>query len=80
MSQDFRSLLRDYLDGKIPQYAVRHWISFNLDEPPADIVPLIHDAALAMWETDNHGGEADFRAAVAGLMARELAAAPGGDA
>ena len=80
MSQDFRSLLRDYLDGKVTQYAVRHWISFNLDEPDADIIPLIHDAALAMWETDNYGGEAGFRAAVAGLLDRELAAAPGGGA
>ena len=79
MSKDFRSLLQDYLDGKVAQYAVRHWVSFNLDEPPAAIVPLIHDVALAMWETDNHGTEADFRTAIVVLLAQETAVAAGGN-
>lgn len=80
MSDEFRTLLKNYLDGKGTQDSIRYWVSFNLDDAPDDAVPLICDVALAMWNTDDYGTEEDFRAAVAELLAEELAPAPSGDA
>ena len=79
MSDEFRTLLKNYLDGKGTQDSIRHWVSFNLDDAPKDAVPLICDVALAMWNTDDYGTEDDFRAVVAELLAEELESVPSGD-
>ena len=65
MSDEFPTLLRNYLDGKGTEDITRYWVSFNLDDAPEDDVPLICDVALAMWNTDDYGTEDGFRAAVA---------------
>ena len=80
MSDEFRTLLKNYLDGKDTQDSIRYWVSFNLDDAPEDTVPLICDVALAMWNTDDYATEDGFRAAVAELLAQELEPAPSGDA
>ena len=85
MPDEFRSLLQNYLDGNVVEDDIRYWVGFNMDDPPDNIVPLIYDVALALWDMD-YGREAGyvtedhFRAAVTGLLAEELEPTPSGDA
>ena len=63
----------------------RYWGSFNIDDPPDNVVPLIYDVALALWDMEyardrGYATEEDFRATVAKLLAAELEPASSGDA
>ena len=85
MSNEFRTLLQNYLDGNAAEDDIRYWVSFNMDDPPDDIVPLIYDVALALWDMEyarerGYATEDHFRAAVADLLAEELELASSGDA
>ena len=84
MPSEFRNFLQNYLDGNAVEDDVRYWVIFNMDDPRDDIVPLIYDVALALWDMEyarerGHATEDDFRAAVAELLAEELEPAPSGD-
>ena len=80
MIDEFCSLLRNYLVGKVPLDSVRCWIGYHLGDPPSDVENLMLDVAMAMWNTDDYGTEDDFRAAVAELLAEEFEPASSGDA
>ena len=76
--------MNNYLDQKILEGDVRYWIGCHLGEPPDEIAPLFYDVALTMWDMEagrksGHATEDHFRAAVAELLAEELASAPTGD-
>ena len=81
MINEFRSLLKNYLDGKSTLDQLRDWIAAHLGNPPNDVENLMLDVAMAMWEMDDgYGTTANFRATVAELLAETLAPAAGGDA